>query len=60
MSLYGSITEGIRQWKGTGYTAGNSYEFHIDSNLDNAQPPFFPTLPEFDVLTWEEKSVFSY
>lgn len=60
MSLFGSITEGIRQWKGTGYTSGNSYEFHIDSNLDNAQPPFFPTLPEFDVLTWEEKSVFSY
>ena len=60
LHLYGSITEGIRQWKGTGNNAGNSYEFHIDSNLDNAQPPFFPTLPEFDVLTWEEKSVFSY
>lgn len=60
MVLFGSITEGIRQWKGTGTTGGNTYAFHIDPNLKVAQPPFFPTLPKFDMLTWEEKSVFSY
>lgn len=60
MVLFGSITEGIRQWKGTGDIAGNSYEFYLDSNLQQVQPPFFPSLPSFDILTWEEKSVFSY
>ena len=60
LSLFGSITEGIRQWKGTGNTGGNSYEFDIDPNLEEIQPPFFPTLPSYDILSWEEKSVFNY
>jgi hypothetical protein len=58
--VFGSITEGVRQHKGTGSVAGNGYEFHEDENLDNFQPPFFPALPQFEVLSWEEKSVFSY
>lgn len=60
MVLYGSITEGIRQWKGTGDVAGNSYQFDLDPNLEEIQPPFFPTLPSYDLLSWQEKSVFSY
>ena len=60
MKLFGSITEGIRQHKGTGTVAGNSYEFDLDPNLAEIQPPFFPTLPSYDLLSWEEKSYFSY
>lgn len=60
MVVYGSITEGIRQWKGTGDTAGNHYEFKLDPNLEQIQPPFFPTLPDYDIIAWQEESVFSY
>lgn len=66
MKLYGSINEGVRLAKGqfdstTGIgTAGMQYAFELDPGLEQVQPPFFPTLPKYDLITWEEKSVFSY
>lgn len=66
MQLYGSINEGVRLAKGqfnseTGLgTSGMQYAFELDPGLDQVQPPFFPTLPKYDIITWEEESVFSY
>ncbi|MFA7481701.1 MAG: hypothetical protein WC314_14430 [Vulcanimicrobiota bacterium] len=60
MVVFGSITEGIRQHKGTGTVAGNGYEFFMDNNLKRVQPPFYPSAPNYNILTWQEESVFSY
>ena len=66
MRLFGSITEGVRQAKGTFNStsgagqSGYSYSFFEDPNLTTIQPPFFPTLPQYKVISWEEKSVFAY
>lgn len=64
MALFGSITEGIRQAKGTfnddGSGTGIAYQFFLDPNLKTVQPPFFPSLPRYQVISWEEKSVFAY
>lgn len=64
MIVYGSITEGVRQHKGSGDHgsggSGNSYEFYMDDNLSRVQPPFFPSVPEYDIMTWQEESVFSF
>ena len=65
MKLYGSINEGVRLWKGSYGSDGNgvsgySYAFELDPGLEQVQPPFFPTLPKYDIITWEEQSVFSY
>jgi hypothetical protein len=66
MVLFGSLTEGVRQAKGTfnsrtgESSSGYSYSFFEDPNLKETQPPFFPTLPRYNVISWEEKSVFAY
>lgn len=66
MKLYGSINEGVRLAKGTFNSStglgvsGMQYAFELDPGLDKVQPPFFPTLPRYDIITWEEQSVFSY
>lgn len=66
MMMFGSLTEGVRLAKGqfnssTGLgTSGYSYSFMEDPNLEQVQPPFFPSLPTYEVISWEEKSVFAY
>lgn len=66
MTMYGSLTEGVRLIKGQFNTqtsqgiSGYSYSFLEDPNLETMQPPFFPTLPKYKVISWEEKSVFAY
>ncbi len=66
MKMYGSLTEGVRLAKGTfntstgASTAGYSYSFMEDPNLKQVQPPFFPSMPTYEVISWEEKSVFAY
>ncbi len=66
MKMYGSLTEGIRLAKGqfdqaTGNgTSGYQYNFQEDPWLKEIQPPFFPSLPNYGVVSWEEKSVFAY
>lgn len=63
MKLFGSINERIRLAKGTynsqGGGSGYGYAFELDPGLEQVQPPFFPTLPDYDVMTWEERSVFA-
>lgn len=66
MVLFGSLTEGVRQQKGTfnpsngESRSGYSYAFFEDPNLKQTQPPFFPTLPRYNVISWQERSVFAY
>ena len=66
MTMYGSLTEGVRLIKGQFNSqtsqgiSGYSYSFLEDPNLETIQPPFFPTLPKYKVISWEEKSVFAY
>jgi hypothetical protein len=60
MHLYGSLSEGVRQRKGTIDTSGYNYQNVYDSNLRVAQPPFFPSLPEYRVSLWREESFFAY
>jgi hypothetical protein len=60
MHLYGSLSEGVRQRKGTIDTAGYNYQNVYDANLRVAQPPFFPSLPEYRVSLWREESFFAY
>lgn len=66
MVLFGSLTEGVRQQKGTfnsstgDSVSGYSYAFYEDPNLKQTQPPFFPTLPRYYVISWQEKAVFAY
>ncbi|MBI3927153.1 MAG: hypothetical protein HY319_16575 [Armatimonadetes bacterium] len=64
MKVYGSIAEGFRQAKGTfnpstGATVtGMAYEYHYEPMLKKVQPPFWPALPGFRMLTWYEESIY--
>lgn len=60
MNVFGSLSEGVRQRKGTIDTAGYNYSNVYDTNLRLAQPPYFPSLPEYRVQLWEEQSYYSY
>ena len=60
-SLFGSLTEGARQVKGTfGGNAGGtgySYEYHYDTNFSATAPPFFPGTSGFRMASWTEDAV---
>jgi hypothetical protein len=60
LTLFGSLSEGVRQRKGTIDVSGYNYEYKYDVNLRLAQPPFFPSLPSYGVVSWEEESFYSY
>ncbi|MBN9416563.1 MAG: pilus assembly PilX N-terminal domain-containing protein [Candidatus Eremiobacteraeota bacterium] len=60
-SLFGSLTEGTRQVKGTfgGNNGGTgySYEYHYDTNFSATAPPFFPGTSGFRMASWTEDAV---
>ncbi|MBX3172175.1 MAG: hypothetical protein KF760_32520 [Candidatus Eremiobacteraeota bacterium] len=60
-SLFGSLTEGTRQVKGTfggtGGGTGYSYEYHYDTNFSATAPPFFPGTSGFRMASWTEDAV---
>lgn len=60
-SLFGSLTEGTRQAKGTfggnSGSTGYSYEYHYDSNFSATAPPFFPGTSGFRMASWTEDAV---
>lgn len=60
MEIYGSITEGVRQAKGLIDYSGYDYSYFYDDSLRRVQPPYFPSLPSYRALSWEEKSSFNY
>lgn len=60
MNVFGSLSEGVRQRKGTIDTSGYNYQNVYDTNLKTVQPPYFPSLPEYRVQLWEEESLYSY
>ncbi len=58
--LYGSLTEGTRQVKGTfnpsspsGGT-GYAYQYNYDTNFSYTSPPFFPGTSGFRLASWSE------
>lgn len=61
--LYGSLTENIRQAKGTfnpstgASTSGMNYQFYYDNNLQAIQPPYFPAKSTFLVTGWSDRVV---
>jgi hypothetical protein len=61
--VYGSLTENIRQAKGTFNsttgqgTSGMSYRYDYDPNFQNVQPPYFPAQSNFEVRSWSDQPI---
>lgn len=57
--LYGSLTEGTRQVKGTFNSTtsggtGYAYQYNYDTNFSYTSPPFFPGTSGFRLASWSE------
>lgn len=58
--VFGSLTENVRQAKGTfgsGGGTGMSYKYDYDTNFQNVQPPYFPAQSNFDVRSWNDAPI---